>query len=61
VLRVGAATEPLAALGTDVTLDGLLDAVGAAVADRLEKDASSGGAAVVPAQAAAPQGEEQPA
>lgn len=61
VLRVGAATEPLAALGTDVTLDGLLDAVGKAVADRLEKDASSGGAAVVPAQAASPQGEEQPA
>jgi CRISPR system Cascade subunit CasC len=60
VLRVGAATEPLAALGTDVTLDGLLDAVGKAVADRLEKDASSGGARVVPAQAA-PQGEEQPA
>ncbi|MFI0943287.1 type I-E CRISPR-associated protein Cas7/Cse4/CasC [Streptomyces sp. NPDC021020] len=61
VLRVGAATEPLAALGTDVTLDGLLDAVGKAVADRLEKSASSGGARVVPAQAAAPQGEEQPA
>lgn len=39
VLRVGAATEPLAAVGTDVTLDGLLDAVGKAVADRWDQGA----------------------
>lgn len=35
VLRVGTATEPLAALGTGVTIGGLLDAVGSAVAERL--------------------------
>ncbi|MCL7381287.1 type I-E CRISPR-associated protein Cas7/Cse4/CasC [Streptomyces sp. 35G-GA-8] len=35
VLRAGAATEPLAALGTEVTMGGLLDAVGTAVAARL--------------------------
>jgi CRISPR system Cascade subunit CasC len=58
VLRVGAATEPLAALGTDVTLDGLLDAVGAAVADRLN---AAEQAPSVPAQAAAPEGKGQPA
>ncbi|MFF6955587.1 type I-E CRISPR-associated protein Cas7/Cse4/CasC [Streptomyces sp. NPDC008317] len=35
VLRVGAATEPLAALGTGVTIGGLLDEVTDAVAGRL--------------------------
>ncbi|MFE7670700.1 type I-E CRISPR-associated protein Cas7/Cse4/CasC [Streptomyces albidoflavus] len=35
VLRAGAATEPLAALGTEVTISGLLDEVGAAVAERV--------------------------
>ena len=39
VLRVGTATEPLAALGTEVTLDELIDRVGTAVAERLESDA----------------------
>jgi CRISPR system Cascade subunit CasC len=36
VLRIGTATESLAALGTDVGLKELVDAVGAAVAERLE-------------------------
>ncbi|AXI78472.1 type I-E CRISPR-associated protein Cas7/Cse4/CasC [Peterkaempfera bronchialis] len=35
VLRVGAATERLGALGTEVTLSGLLDSVGDAVTERL--------------------------
>lgn len=39
VLRVGSATERLGALGTEVTLNSLLDAVGAAVAARLDGEA----------------------
>lgn len=35
VMRVGSATEALAALGTEVSIGGLLDAVGEAVAERL--------------------------
>ncbi|MGK5533115.1 type I-E CRISPR-associated protein Cas7/Cse4/CasC [Streptomyces sp. URMC 129] len=40
VLRVGAATEALAGLGTEVGLPGLIDAVGTAVADRLAAGAA---------------------
>ncbi|GAA3733847.1 type I-E CRISPR-associated protein Cas7/Cse4/CasC [Streptomyces tremellae] len=63
VLRVGAATEPLTALGTEVSLSGLLDAVGMAVAGRLEAGALSDGAGAVPAQAPAraAEGKNQPA
>jgi CRISPR system Cascade subunit CasC len=61
VLRVGAATEPLAALGTEVTLGGLLDAVGHAVAERLEVRAPSAGTRAVPAPAPASEGRNQPA
>ncbi|MFJ4683744.1 type I-E CRISPR-associated protein Cas7/Cse4/CasC [Streptomyces sp. NPDC088789] len=39
VFRVGDETRELAALGTGVTLTGLLDEVGGAVADRLEPEA----------------------
>lgn len=35
VVRIGEATTPLAALGDEVDLDGLVDAVGATVAERL--------------------------
>ncbi|MGW5122356.1 type I-E CRISPR-associated protein Cas7/Cse4/CasC, partial [Streptomyces noursei] len=42
VLRAGAATEPLAALGTAVTISSLLDEVSNAVSERLAAQAPQG-------------------